>query len=192
MSKSSADLILHPIRMRIIQALVGGARRTRQQISDILTDVPQATMYRHLNMLHKANLIEVVERKPIRGTIEKVYALAKHGADISQHDLKTMNSTDHMELFMKFVGHLIGEYGRYLGQDGYDLVKDGVSFREIELYLSDEEYMQLLQDMRALLTKHVGNEPSGERRRRAIATIVIPGAKPDQHRADLQEEMDEE
>lgn len=192
MSKSNADLILHPIRMRIIQSLVGGARRTRQQISEILTDVPQATMYRHLNILQKAKLIEVVEQNQVRGTVEKVYALAEHGADISLKDLKEMNSDEHMELFMKFAGNLIGQYGRYLGQDGYDLVKDGISFRQVELNLSDEEYMELLQGMGALMMKHVGNEMTAERRRRTIATIVIPEPKPDKRSANREEEMDNE
>lgn len=177
LSESKADLILHPIRMRIIQSLIGGARRSTLQILEIMPDIPQATMYRHLNKLLNAKLIEVVEEKKVRGTMMKVYILNEHGGDIPIQDLKTMTSEEHMELFMKFIASLIGDYGRYLEQENYDLLQDGVSFRQLELHLSDEEYMDLLQGMRAQMMKHIDNEPGGERKRRNIVTIVIPEVK---------------
>jgi DNA-binding transcriptional ArsR family regulator len=191
LSESKADLILHPIRMRIIQSLIGGARRTTQQISEIMTDIPQATMYRHLNKLLKAKLIEVIEQKQVRGATEKVYVLAEHGAEISIKDLEKMTSEEHMELFMKFVATLIGDYGKYLQQDQFDLVKDGVSYRQVELNLSDEEYLQLLQGLRAQMMKHVGNELSDERRRRLISTIVIPEAKRSTNHVDVNKELND-
>ena len=43
--KTKVDLILHPIRMRILMAL-SGSQKTSQQLADDLRDVPQATLYR--------------------------------------------------------------------------------------------------------------------------------------------------
>jgi DNA-binding transcriptional ArsR family regulator len=177
LAESKGDLILHPIRMRIIQSLIGGSRRTTQQISELMPDIPQATMYRHLNKLLNAKIIEVIEQNQIRGSVEKVYVLSEHGADIPKKDLKDMSSEEHMELFMKFIAMLIGDYGRYLQQDHYDHFKDGISFRQVHLNLTDEEYMQLLLGMRAQMQQHIGNEPNNERRRRVISTIVIPEVK---------------
>lgn len=177
MSESKADLILHPIRMRIIQSLIGGARRTTLQISEIMPDIPQATMYRHLNKLLKGKIIEVVEEKKIRGTMMKVYILTENGGDVPLQDLNKMTSEEHMELFMKFVASLIGDYGRYLQQEHYDLEQDGVSLRQLELHLSDKEYIELLHGMRAQMMQHIENEPNGERKRRNIVTIVIPEPK---------------
>jgi DNA-binding PadR family transcriptional regulator len=163
--------------MRIIQSLIGGAQRTTQEISEIMPDIPQATMYRHLNKLLKSKLIEVIEHNQVRGSLEKVYVLAEHGADISTRDFKSMTSEDHMALFMKFMAIMIGDYDRYLQQEHYDLEADGISFRQVQLYLTDEEYMKLLLDMRAHMQQHIGNEPSEQRRKRVISTIVIPEAK---------------
>ncbi|MDG0794035.1 helix-turn-helix domain-containing protein [Cohnella ginsengisoli] len=191
MPESKADLILHPIRMRIIQSLIGGVQRTTQQIAELLTDIPQATLYRHLNKLRQAQLIEIVDQHQVRGTMEKVYRLAEHGADVPADDLKTMTPGQHMELFMKFIATLIGEYGRYLQQENFDLVRDGVSMRQVELYLTDEEYMQLLADMRAPLLRHSLNEPLEGRRRRNIATIVIPGANMSAAPANRTKEQDD-
>jgi DNA-binding transcriptional ArsR family regulator len=177
MAESIADLIIHPIRIRIIQSLVGGFRRTTQEISEIMPDIPQATMYRHLNKLLKAKVLEIVEHKQVRGSIEKVYILAELGAEIPAKDLLQMNADEHMEMFMKFIALLIGDYDRYLKQEQLDLEKDGVSFRQVALNLSDEEYRQLLMEMRATMQLHLNNEASDERTKRVITTIVIPEIK---------------
>jgi DNA-binding transcriptional ArsR family regulator len=174
LAESKGDLILHPIRMRIIQSLIGGSRRTTQQILELMSDIPQATMYRHLNKLLKAKIIEVIEQNQIRGSVEKVYILSEHGAEIPTKDLKDMSAEEHMEMFIKFVAMLIGDYGRYLQQDHYDQLKDGISFRQVHLNLTDEEYMQMLLGMREQMQQYIGNEPNAERRRRVISTIVIP------------------
>jgi DNA-binding transcriptional ArsR family regulator len=177
MAESRSDLILHPIRMRIIQALVTGEHMTTQQLAEMLPDVPQATMYRQLNKLLQAKLIDVVERNQIRGTVEKVYALAAKGADAtpSPEDVAKMSPEEHMQLFLKFAASLIADLGDYLRQDDYDLFKDGVSFRQVQFYLTDEEYMQLLLSIREQMGKYMGNKPGQGRRRRMMSTIVIPG-----------------
>jgi len=177
-AESKADLIIHPIRIRIIQSLVGGSQRTTQEISEIMPDIPQATMYRHLNKLLKANILEIIEHKQVRGSIEKVYILAELGAEVPDQDLQQMNPDQHMEMFMKFVAVLISDYDRYLKQDYIDLEKDGVSFRQVALNLSDAEYRQLLTDMRAPMQRHLNNEANAERKKRVMTTIVIPETNP--------------
>jgi len=173
-NKSKADLILHPIRMRIIQALFPEGNRTAQQLVERLSNVPQATLYRHLKTLLKAGLIQVVEERKVRGTTEKIYALTKNAHDITPDDVTEKSSDQHMELFMKFVASMIGTYGQYIGQSKYDLYRDGISFRQVQLYLDDEEYLGLLQETRALMASHSSNEPREGRKLRNIWTVVVP------------------
>ena len=78
MNQSKMKLILHPVRMKIIQSLLNGKNLTVQQLSQRAKDVPQATLYRHLNKLLEADFIQVVQENQIRGTVEKVYALKNH------------------------------------------------------------------------------------------------------------------
>ena len=85
MNQSKMKLILHPVRMKIIQSLLNGKNMTVQQLSQRAKDVPQATLYRHLNKLLEADLIQVVQENQIRGTVEKVYAL-KEPSVHSQED----------------------------------------------------------------------------------------------------------
>ncbi|NJJ38519.1 helix-turn-helix domain-containing protein [Paenibacillus apii] len=176
MAQSKADLILHPIRMRIIQALVNGRRRTTQQLVKELEDIPQATMYRHLNKLLKAGVLEVAEENKVRGAVEKVYYLSQGGEDATPADTTERASGEHMAFFLKFASSLIGDFSAYVQQEKYDMRQDGVSIRQVQLYLTDEEYAQLLEDMRRPMQKYTGNESGEGRRRRMISTIVIPGA----------------
>ncbi|MFC5702664.1 helix-turn-helix domain-containing protein [Cohnella faecalis] len=191
MDKSKADLILHPIRMRIIQSLVSGQRQTTQQLAERNASIPQATLYRHLNTLLKAGLLEVVEERKNRGTVEKVYGLAMNGADLTPDDLTETSSEQHMELFLKFVASLIGDFGAYVGQDRYHMRQDGISFRQHQLYLNEEEYLGLLNGMREQMKEHAGNKPADGRRLRTISTIVIPETRKGQQSADKRETGDE-
>lgn len=177
MAENKADLILHPVRMRLIQCLAGGQKMTTQQIKDHLEDVPQATLYRHLQKLEKAQIIKVVGQNQVRGTVEKIFALEEQDAVISTEELKDMTDDQHMELVTKFVSSMLGDFRRYLDQDKYDLREDGVSFRQVPIYLSDSEYEEMLTKLRKLYYDYIPNQPTPERKRRVFTTIILPDPK---------------
>lgn len=174
MKDKRAELILHPIRMRIIQTLAANQRLTVQQIGEILSDVPQATLYRHLNKLVSADIMKVVDQNQIRGATEKVYALSQSGAIITPEEASKFTKEEHMNYFLQFVSNLIGHYGRYLEQEEIDLLKDGVGYRQIGLNLSDEEFLGFVSDLRSVVQKYLSNEAAPNRRLRYFSTIVMP------------------
>lgn len=171
------NLILHPVRMKLVQSLLNGKTMTVQQLAERTKDVPQATLYRHLNKLLEANVIKVVQENQIRGTVEKVYALNEPSIH-TEEDLLNLSKEEHLELFMHFSTHLMGMYEKYLQQGETDLKKDGVSYRVANVYLSDSEFAQLANGMAGLIIEAMQKEPSPERTSRNIATIVIPDKKP--------------
>ena len=60
LNETKADVLLHPVRLRIVQALLPRRQLTAQEIGRHLGDVPQATLYRHLNKLLDGGIIEIV------------------------------------------------------------------------------------------------------------------------------------
>jgi DNA-binding transcriptional ArsR family regulator len=177
MKESAADVILHPVRMRIIQLLIN-QELTAQQLKEVLHDIPQASLYRNIKKLVEAEVIHVVKEIPIRGTVEKVYSIHDPSkASFGQEELMKLSKDEHMSIFIKFFANLMGEYDRYLQQDKIDLVADGVTFRQAPLYLSDEEYTGFLKDLVSVVSKVIANKPEKGRRRRTIATIIIPEEK---------------
>jgi DNA-binding transcriptional ArsR family regulator len=173
MKNSKTKLILHPVRMKITQSLLNGKKLNVQQIAEILKDVPQATLYRHLNKLLEADVIEVVQENQIRGTVEKVYGLREQPIN-SPEDFLNFSKEQHLELFFTFTTQLLGLYENYLDRGEVDLLKDGVSYRVANVQLTDEEYMELVREMGALIQNAMLNERTPERKSRNIATIVIP------------------
>ncbi len=174
MKESKIDIMLHPIRMRTIQTLIGGRRLTVQQINELLPDVPQATMYRHLNKLLEAGIITVVEENQVRGTVEKVYSLAEHVEHLTKEDIDNATREDHFRYFFTFLTNLLGDFEKYLSQDKFDLISDGVGYRLATVYLNDEEFVQLQRTIADALQKVAHNEPAPGRKPRNIATIVLP------------------
>lgn len=174
--ESKAELMLHPVRFRIMQSLLSGQRLTAQEIGRILEDVPQATLYRHINKLVEGGLVVVVDKQQIRGTTEKTFAVPDVRVGVIR-DVSTMTSDDLMRTFMMFVASLIDDYDRYLKQDTYDLVADGVSYRKATLYLSDEEFQKVTKVIRETLEGGMKNEPRADRSRRVFSTIIMPEPK---------------
>lgn len=169
-----AEVILHPVRMRILQALVRGERMTAQQLQERLGDVPQATLYRHLKRMLEAGVLAIAEEIPNRGTLEKVYMLPANAARLTSEDIQQATPDDHLTFFMNYLAHLLGEYARYVHHPGSEVVRDGVSYRQYAAYLSDEENLELINKIRELIMKAMENEPNNDRRRRLLSFIDFP------------------
>ncbi len=177
MATSRTDLILHPVRIRLLAQL---ARRqlTARQLSELLPDIPQATLYHHLGTLTRAGLLRVVSERQVRGTVEKLYAIADDNAALGPADLAHATRDDHLRYFTVFVAMLLGDFARYLQQDApIDLFADGAGYRETPFYLSDDEFAQAAAAVTQALLPFLKNQPAPHRRRRLFALITFPAAE---------------
>ena len=173
MKTSLGEIILHPQRMRIIRALANGALTTLQ-LAEVVQDVPQATLYRHLGTLLSAGVIEVVAERPVRGVVERSYALAPGKAVLKGSDLADASREDHFRYFSTFAAGLLGQYSRYLERDRIDLEADGVGYREVVLNLSDREFRDMIAGLQSLLRPLLANKPNKRRVARVLATVLMP------------------
>lgn len=172
------EVVLHPIRMRILMALAG-REMTAQQISEALGDVPMATLYRHLGQLSGAGMLAVVDQRPVRGTLLKVYALTEHGGYLNPDELTEISGEEHLRFFTAFIASLIDDFSRYVNSGKrLDLLADGVGYRKFPLELSDEEFTAMTKAVNAAILPFLENEPAPERKRRIIATISLPDRPP--------------
>jgi DNA-binding transcriptional ArsR family regulator len=172
---SKADLVLHPIRLRILQAFIGDRRLSARQLCALLPDVPQATLYRHFQKLTQAEILVVVEERPIRGTVEKFYLLQEQHAEIPSAELATLSRDDHQRYFTTFIATLLTDFEHYLQQGDIDLERDGVGYRQIALYLSKTELTQLTQAVNQALKPFLAQKPSKRRKRMLLSSILMPG-----------------
>lgn len=175
MKNSKANLLLHPIRLRIIQIFINGRELTVQQVAEYLKDIPQATLYRHFNLLVQGNILSVIQQNQVRGTIEKVYTLAAGGNSTSGKE-DEIDREGMMQQFILFVTMLIDDFEAYTNREGeIDPYQDGISFRQASFYLNDDELRQLYMKIGEAFQEAAENKPSADRQRRTISTILMPG-----------------
>ena len=171
---ASADLLLHPVRLRIVQSLLGRRARTTGELREDLPDISPATLYRHVATLLDAEVIEVVEERRVRGAVERTYRLREPGPGVEADDAAGMTVEEHRRAFATFVAGLLGDFDRYLDAGEHDLARDYVGYRQAALHLSDAETVDLLHDLVTVLQPRLANEPSPDRVRRMLTTILMP------------------
>jgi hypothetical protein len=172
---SSADLLLHPVRLRILQSFLGDRALTTSQLSAELADVPSASLYRHVARLVDGGVLQVVAERRVRGAVERTYVLRMAAARVSLEDLEKMTVDDLRQLFTAFVAGLLGDIDRYLQRGDVDFVRDRVSFGIEGLWLDDNEYLELLTDIYRVLEPRRRNQPGKGRQRRILASLLMPG-----------------
>jgi predicted transcriptional regulator len=177
---ASAELLLHPVRLRVVQALLGERALTTGELAAELADVPPATLYRQVARLADAGVLQVVAERPVRGGVQRTYVLRASAALITPDQVATMSADDMRQAFTAFVAGLLGDVDRYLARDEVDPIRDGASFRLAGLWLDDAEFAALLQDLVRVLQPAAGNPPRPGRTRRILATVLLPGSDAEQ------------
>jgi Helix-turn-helix domain len=172
---ASADLLLHPVRLRIVQAFLGDRALTTSALAAELADVPPASLYRQVARLVDAGVLAVVAERRVRGAMERTYVLRVSAALITPDQVATMSTDDMRQAFVAFVAGLLGDVDRYLARPDVDPVRDGASFRLAGLWLDDAEFADLLRELTRVLQPAAANPPRPGRKRRVLATVLLPG-----------------
>ncbi|HHY0136639.1 TPA: helix-turn-helix domain-containing protein [Clostridioides difficile] len=159
-------LILNPARLRILQYIrLHGSVRT-SDIVKYLNDIPRATVYHHVKILEENNMIEVIEENRVRGTIEKVYTLKEYTT--------SMEGETFVALSTAFYAGLMQEMNEYFSRKEQDHKKDNVFFSSALLYISDNEYENLLKSITDLLKPYIEQKPKSNLKLRKLSIISSP------------------
>jgi len=172
---TSADLLLHPVRLRIVQAFLGDRALTTSDLRSQLADVPPASLYRHVARLVDAGVLTVVNERRVRGAVERTYVLRVAAASINVDELERMSRDDHRQAFIAFVAGLLGDVDRYLEREDFDPVRDGAGYRLAGLWLDDTEFGDFVRDLARVVQPRLANPPGPGRRRRILGTVLLPG-----------------
>lgn len=80
---ASADLLLHPIRLRIVQAFLGDRALTTTALREELADIPPTSLYRQVARLVAAGVPMVVAERRVRGAVQRTYVLRLSAASVA-------------------------------------------------------------------------------------------------------------
>ena len=167
--------MMNPLRLKIVQEISLKGKATTKEIAEICGDIPQATLYRHLNSLLKHEIIEVVSENKIRGILEKVYAIKVNPQDEIDRNTDKMSKQEISELFSQYIISILSDFNNYVSKsEDVDIIKDKVGFRSYPLYLSDEEFMEMMGEIHESIGKRFKNKPSEHRILRKFSTVTTP------------------
>ena len=180
---TSADLLLHPVRLRIVQAFLGDRALTTAQLAAELYDVPAGSLYRHVAMLTKAGVLQVVAERRVRAVVERTYMLRILAAQIQPDELAAMTPDQHLQALVAYVAGILRDAERYLMTGTPDPVRDGFGYRMAAMWLTDAELADLARDLQRVLQPRLANVPGKGRCRRSLCTVLLPAPEVSQARA---------
>jgi DNA-binding transcriptional ArsR family regulator len=172
MNEDHSNLVLHPIRLQIVRALVNRPLSIAQILEE-LECVPIATAYRHINKLLDAGYIYVCEERVVKGTVERIFALPQKEL-IDQESIKTAGKEDQFRYFSTFVATLLDDFKRYLDVGSIDLPMDGVGYRSMQLYLTNDELASMAHDVHKAITPYLQLKPKSGRIAQIFSTVLVP------------------
>lgn len=172
--KKRADLVLHPVRLRIL-SLLGTRSLTAGQMAAMLPDIPQATLYRQLKALEEAEFITIIDSRPVRGTVEKVYGLEPSSpVHFESRHVREFSKEDHQKYFSAFLGSLFSSFINVTDHlEEHPEFLERLGYRSRSLRIPENSLPQFQKDYLALLEKYNAlAEESGEVYQ--LSTVLIP------------------
>ena len=172
------NLLLHPVRLRLVHALSGGRALTTAQLCDRLPGVSKVTVYRQVAALAEGGFLEVAGEQRVRGAVERSYRLRQDRPVIGADAAGAMTLEDHRRGFAAAMAVLIAEFSAYLDREEADPAGDAVSYRQGIVWLSPDELAETMGEMATALRARAGNQPAPGRLPYLLSPIMFPAGPP--------------
>ena len=168
----ASELLIHPVRLRIVHALSGGQAMTTIELGERMPDVSKAGLYRHVDRLAEAGVLEVAQERRARGAVERRYRLRREHAAVTADSSTTPD--EWRRAFVAAMAALLSEFDAYLGREVADPIGDLVGFRQHAMWLSPDELEALIADLRAAIMPRLAQSPTPDRRQYLLSPIHFP------------------
>lgn len=165
--KDINEILLNPVRMRIIQELTIKQSITATELCEKISDIPRTTLYRHIKILVDSGILSIISEKKVRGSLERTLAL--NVVEIAKNN--TIENAS-----QNAFGFLMNRYARfhnYFSGENPNPGKDKLFLNNTVLMMDDLEFDQFLSELRELLIKYQF-EAANERKARDISIISTP------------------
>lgn len=176
MPTTNFDLILHPVRLRIITS-ISNDQVTAKEIADALPEVSQSTLYRHINTLVEGGMLQVVAEIPQRGTVERVYSLVAPPS-LTPEDLQGLSKAECQQMFTVVLTTMLKEALDYLDKQPDDeeinVLESGFDLTKVQVNLSADEIRAMNQEICGILMRAADNKPAEGRKRVSVSSVFIP------------------
>jgi predicted transcriptional regulator len=170
--KNMGDMMINPIRMRILQLAITNKQITTSRLAEQMPDVSRTTLYRYVKELIDSNILIVVEEHKVRGKMERTLA---PGMEWWNQENTIEKADDN------FYQMLMGLYGKchdYFTGDDANPVRDKIFLNHMILMLSDSEMDDFVKEIKEVFEKY-DNRTGAGRKVRDLTLLSAPNKKID-------------
>ncbi|QIS18820.1 helix-turn-helix domain-containing protein [Nocardia terpenica] len=168
------ELLAHPVRLRIVHAMRGARALTTAQLCARIPDASKAMVYRHVDLLASAGILEVADERRVRGAVERRYRLRQERVAVDADTYTSWTPDDYRRAFATSMAVLATEFDSYLGRENADPVTDLVGYRQHAVWLSRDELEQMIDALRRVILPLRENEPTTDRAQYLLSPIYFP------------------
>lgn len=168
------DLVLHPVRVRIVHAMWGGEAHTTAELCGRLPDVSKATVYRHVAALMEAGVLQLAGETRVRGGVERRYRLDQPAVVVDGRRAATLSKEDHRRAFVSAMAVLIAEFSLYLDRRDAQPMPDQVSYYQVPLSLSAADIDELGAHVLQWIRDNPADKKGKGRRRYLFSPVFFP------------------
>ncbi|MGR6918680.1 helix-turn-helix domain-containing protein [[Actinomadura] parvosata] len=172
------ELLAHPVRLRIVHAMRGERELTTGELCARIPDTSKAMVYRHVDLLAAAGILEVASERRVRGAVERRYRLRHDRAVLDADVLAAMTPDDHRRAFATSMAVLVAEFNAYLEREGADPVADLIGYRQHAVWLTREELEEMIIAFRRVILPLLANQPAPDRTQHLLSPIFFPVEQP--------------
>ena len=150
MADKLMDCIINPVKCKLLLEIHSRGKATAKHLSDTYSDIPPATLYRHLKKMLSDGMETMLEE----------------------------NSGElYMQYFMQYMIGFAKQFQQYCQSPNINIKEDMTGFSLSPLYLSDQELTSLVTDISHIIRNVKDNKPNPERKLRTIGIIISPEEK---------------
>lgn len=175
---NKVEILMHPVRIKICQALLRNKEEglTPLEMVKILKDVPQATLYRHIQVMVDAGIVSVIKEKKVKSVSEKYYALNEEEIRIGGEEWGKVSIEEKLDYISYYQLLLMTQYQSYLEKlEEQNSQEDRSTFSVVELKLDDEHFTQFQNELNELMIKYYHTKSNTiDAPVRTIAITIIP------------------
>lgn len=176
--KNKVEILMHPVRIKICQALLRNRDHglTPLEMVKMLKDVPQATLYRQIQILVDASIISIIQEKKVKSVSEKYYAINENEIKIDGAEWSQVSTEEKLNYISYYQLLLMTQYKDYLEKlEEENSREDRSTFSVVELKIDENHFTQFQNELNELMTKYFrapSNNP--EAPTRTVAITIIP------------------
>lgn len=174
------ESLTNPVKCKLILAIHAKEKVTAKQLSEACPDIPQTSLYRHLKSMTDDGVLHVVEERPVRGTVEKVYAVVSDFSLDIQRIIEENDGQAYLLLFTQYMMGVLNEFREYTARPNIDILEDGTAFSLAPVYITKEEWMDAAQQIGSIIAGLMKHEKTPERRLHNIGVILTPPSMAEQ------------